>query len=44
MKKNKLGMLLLFGAAVMVASCSKSDDKEVFVGDNFNAAGHEMKD
>lgn len=43
MKKNKLGMLLLFGAAVMVASCSKSDDMEVFVGDNFNAEAQAMK-
>ena len=42
MKKKVLGMLLLIGAAGVV-SCSKSDDMEVFVGDNFNKEAQVMK-
>lgn len=42
MKKKLLGMLLLIGAAGVV-SCSKSDDMEVFVGDNFNKEAQVMK-
>ena len=42
MKKKVLGMLLLIGAAGVV-SCSKSDDMEVFVGDNFNKEVQVMK-